>query len=61
MEIGGSNLGWVKSKTDKWHMLLFWLALIIKGLEQGWCAHCQFNVTRWGTMFVCGIYFGVLA
>jgi len=27
----------------------------IKGLEQGWLAQCQFKVTGWGIMFICGM------
>jgi len=29
----------------------------IKGLEQGWLAQCQFKVTGWGIMFICGMVF----
>jgi len=35
----------------------------IKGLEQDWLAQCQFNVTGWGIMFICGMvlqYAGIL-
>jgi len=27
----------------------------IKGLEQGWLVQCQFKVTGWGIMFICGM------
>jgi len=36
-------------------LLLPWLAFTIKDLEQGWLAQCQFNVTGWGMMFICGM------
>jgi len=35
--------------------LLPWLAFTIKGIEQGWLAQCQFNVTGWGIVFICGM------
>jgi len=35
-------------RLKNWHLLLPWLAFTIKGLEQGWLAQCQFNVTGWG-------------
>jgi len=37
------------------HLLLPWLVITIKGLEQGWLAKCQFNVTGWGIIFICGM------
>jgi len=42
-------------RLKNWHLLLPWLAFIIKGLEQGWSAKCQFNVTGWGIMFICSM------
>jgi len=27
----------------------------IKGLEQGWLVQCQFKVTGWDIMFICGM------
>jgi len=27
----------------------------VKGLEQGWLAQCQFKVTGWGIVFICGM------
>jgi len=36
-------------------LLLPWLVFTIKGLEQGWLAQCQFNMTGWGVMFICGM------
>jgi len=27
----------------------------IKGLEHGWLAHCQFNVTGLGIIIICGM------
>jgi len=38
-----------------WHLLLPWLVFTIKGLEQGWLVQCQFKVTGWGIMFICGM------
>jgi len=35
--------------------LLPWIAFTIKGLEHGWLVQCQFNVTGWGIMFICGM------
>jgi len=35
-----------------WHLLFTWLAFTIKGLDQGWLAQCQFNVTGWGIIFI---------
>jgi len=32
-------------RLKNWHLLLSWLAFTILGLEQGWLAQCQFNVT----------------
>jgi len=43
------------------HLLLPWLAVTIKGLEQGWLAQCPFKVTGWGIMLSAAWYFGVLA
>jgi len=37
------------------HLLLHWIAFTIKDLEQGWLAQCQFKVTGWGVMFICGM------
>jgi len=42
-------------RFKNWHLLLTWLAFAIKALEQGWLAQCQFNVTVWGIMFICGM------
>jgi len=42
-------------RLKNWHLLLPSLAFTIKGLEQGWLAQCQFNVTGWGIMFICGM------
>jgi len=42
-------------RLKNWHLLLTRLAFTIKGLEQGWLAQCQFNVTGWGIMFICGM------
>jgi len=33
----------------------YWLEFTIKGLEQGWLAQCQYKVTEWGIMFICGM------
>jgi len=50
-KVGGSNplSGQVK------HLKMTPAASIIKGLEQVWLAQCQFKVTRWGIMFICGM------
>jgi len=36
-------------------MLLPWLAFTINGVEHGWLARCQFRVTGWGIMLICGM------
>jgi len=36
-------------------MLLPWLAFTIKGIEHGWLAWCQFKVTGWDIMLICGM------
>jgi len=45
----------LSQRLKNWHLLLPWLAFTIKGLEQGWFAQCQFKVTGWGIMFICGM------
>jgi len=42
-------------RLKNWHLLLPWLAFTIKGLEQDWLVHCQFKVTGWGIMLICGM------
>jgi len=49
-----SSVGSIQRLTN-WHLLLPWLAFTIKDLEQGWLAQCQFNVTGWCIMFICGM------
>jgi len=44
-------------RLKNWHLLLPWLVFTINGLEQGWLAQCQFKVTGWGIMFICGMVF----
>jgi len=36
-------------------MVLPWLLFTIKGQEQDWLAQCQFKMTGWGIMFICGM------
>jgi len=45
------NPGRVKSKTEK----LAAVTSVDIGLQQGWFAQCQYNVTEWGIMFICGM------
>jgi len=47
-------------RLKNWHLLLPWLAFTIKGLEQGWLAQCQFNVTGRVSCLSATWYFGVL-
>jgi len=42
-------------RLKNWHLLLPCLAFTIKGLEQSRLAHCQFKMTGWGIMFICGM------
>jgi len=50
----GRALGSSQSLKN-WHLLLPWLAFNFKGLEQALLAQCQFKLTGWNIMFICGI------
>jgi len=47
----------VKSKTENWHLLLPWLAFIIKDIEQGLLIHVSVSWTLLGgvSYFICGM------
>jgi len=47
------NPGGVKSKNEKVALVASQVSALL-GLEQSWLAQCQFKVTGWGIMFICG-------
>jgi len=49
-----SNTGRGNQRLKKWHMMLPCLVFTTEELEQGWLALCEYNVTGWGIMLICG-------
>jgi len=47
--------GLVKSKTEKLVPVATLVSVYHLGLEKGWLAQCQFKVTGWGILFICGM------
>jgi len=48
---GFEFLGWVKSKNEK----LAPAASLVSVLEQNWLAQCQFKMTGWSIILICGM------